>query len=96
MENLLSSVAALLSDLWNWTVHLNGGLQVALILLACVASGACAIVSRRAQNPSMAETGSSAARMVIVIACYVLGVVFAIVTVFALAAVFAPLVGFAE
>ena len=70
MENVLSSVAALLSNLWNWTVHLNGGLQVVLVLLACIASGACVIVSRRMQNPSMVETGSSAAaRTVIVIVC---------------------------
>ena len=28
MENLLEKVAGMLGGLWDWTVHLNGGLQM--------------------------------------------------------------------
>ena len=44
MENLLEKVAGMLGGLWDWTVHLNGGLQIVLVLLAVVMSGVCAIV----------------------------------------------------
>ena len=39
MENLLEKVAGMLGGLWDWTVHLNGGLQIVLVLLAVVMSG---------------------------------------------------------
>ena len=45
MENLLETVAGLLGELWDWTVRLNGGLQIVLVLLAVVMSGVCAIVA---------------------------------------------------
>lgn len=47
MENLLEKVAGMLGGLWDWTVHLNGGLQIVLVLLAVVMSGVCAIVAKR-------------------------------------------------
>ena len=50
MENLLEKVAGMLGGLWDWTVHLNGGLQIVLVLLAVVMSGVCAIVAKRMQS----------------------------------------------
>ena len=37
MENLLEKVAGMLGGLWDWTVHLNGGLQIVLVdWLQCI------------------------------------------------------------
>ncbi|OZG59899.1 hypothetical protein BLEM_2074 [Bifidobacterium lemurum] len=97
MENALQTVSGMVSELWDWTVHLNGGLQIALALVSCVLAGVCAIVGRRMQQPSMMETtGGTAMKTVIAIVAYVLGVVFTLVMLFAIAAVFAPLLGFAQ
>lgn len=92
MENLLEKVAGMLGGLWDWTVHLNGGLQIVLVLLAVVMSGVCAIVAKRMQSPMMDMGGSVAGRT----AAYVFGVVFLIVALFGVAAVFAPLLGFVK
>lgn len=62
MENLLEKVAGMLGGLWDWTVHLNGGLQIVLVLLAVVMSGVCAIVAKRMQSPMMDMGGSVAGR----------------------------------
>ena len=90
MENLLEKVAGMLGGLWDWTVHLNGGLQIVLVLLAVVMSGVCAIVAKRMQSPMMDMGGSVAGRTAVSIAAYVFGVVFLIVALFGVAAVFAP------
>ena len=63
MENLLEKVAGMLGGLWDWTVHLNGGLQIVLVLLAVVMSGVCAIVAKRMQSPMMDMGGSGLATM---------------------------------
>ena len=76
MENLLEKVAGMLGGLWDWTVHLNGGLQIVLVLLAVVMSGVCAIVAKRMQSPMMDMGGSVAGRTAVSIAAYVFGVVF--------------------
>ena len=91
MENLLEKVAGMLGGLWDWTVHLNGGLQIVLVLLAVVMSGVCAIVAKRMQSPMMDMGGSVAGRTAVSIAADVFGVVFLIVALFGVAAVFAPL-----
>ena len=75
----------------------DGGLQIVLVLLACVASGACAIVGRRMQAPSpMDQGGAVAARTVLAVVCYILGIVCMLAMLFGLAAVFAPLIGLAH
>lgn len=95
MENLLAGIMGLLVGLWNWTVHLNGGLQVVLVLAAVTMAGVCAIVAKRMRDPMMVETGGGVAgRTIIVIIAYVLGVAFALIALLGLAAVFAPLLGF--
>ncbi|MFR9089576.1 MAG: hypothetical protein ACLVJM_07025 [Bifidobacterium adolescentis] len=96
MENLLEKVAGMLGGLWDWTVHLNGGLQIVLVLLAVVMSGVCAIVAKRMQSPMMDMGGSVAGRTAVSIAAYVFGVIFLIVALFGVAAVFAPLLGFVK
>lgn len=96
MEESLTTVGDMLADVWDWTVHLNGGLQIVLVLVSCVASGACMIVARRMQAPSMTDTGmSTATKTIIAVVAWAVGVVFAVITLFGLAAVFAPLLGFA-
>ena len=82
MENLLEKVAGMLGGLWDWTVHLNGGLQIVLVLLAVVMSGVCAIVAKRMQSPMMDMGGSVAGRTAVSIAAYMFGVVFLIVAMF--------------
>ena len=72
MENLLEKVAGMLGGLWDWTVHLNGGLQIVLVLLAVVMSGVCAIVAKRMQSPMMDMGGSVAGRTAVSIAAYML------------------------
>lgn len=97
MENTLASISSMIGTVWDWTVHLNGGLQIVLVLVSCVASGACMIIARRMQMPSMSDsrlTNSMAASIIAVIA-WILAVILAIITLFGLAAVFAPLLGFA-
>ena len=94
MENLLEKVAGMLGGLWDWTVHLNGGLQI--VLVPVVMSGVCAIVAKRMQSPMMDMGGSVAGRTAVSIAAYVFGVVFLIVALFGVAAVFAPLLGFVK
>ena len=75
MENLLAGIMSLLVGLWNWTVHLNGGLQVVLVLAAVTMAGVCAIVAKRMRDPMMVETGGSiAGRTIIGIIAYVFGV----------------------
>ena len=96
MENLLEKVAGMLGGLWDWTVHLNGGLQIVLVLLAVVMSGVCAIVAKRMQSPMMDMGRSVAGRTAVSIAAYMFGVVFLIVALFGVAAVFAPLLGFVK
>ena len=91
MENLLAGIMSLLVGLWNWTVHLNGGLQVVLVLAAVTMAGVCAIVAKRMRDPMMVETGGSIAGRTI---AYVFGVAFALIALLGLAAVFAPLLGF--
>lgn len=86
MENLLEKVAGMLGGLWDWTVHLNGGLQIVLVLLAVVMSGVCAIVAKRMQSPMMDMGGSVAGRTAVSIAAYMFGVVFLIVALFGVAA----------
>ena len=76
--------------------HLNGGLQIVLVLLAVVMSGVCAIVAKRMQSPMMDMGGSVAGRTAVSIAAYMFGVVFLIVALFGVAAVFAPLLGFVK
>mgnify|MGYP000186328624 CR=1 FL=1 len=88
MENLLEKVAGMLGGLWDWTVHLNGGLQIVLVLLA--------VVAKRMQSPMMDMGGSVAGRTAVSIAAYMFGVVFLIVALFGVAAVFAPLLGFVK
>ena len=95
-RNLLEKVAGMLGGLWDWTVHLNGGLQIVLVLLAVVMSGVCAIVAKRMQSPMMDMGGSVAGRTAVSIAAYMFGVVFLIVALFGVAAVFAPLLGFVK
>lgn len=97
MDTILTSTSGLLAKLWNWTLNLDGGLQIVLVLLACVASGACAIVGRRMQAPSpMDQGGAIAARTVLAVVFYILGVVCMLAMLFGLAAVFAPLIGLAH
>ncbi|MBF9690469.1 hypothetical protein [Bifidobacterium dentium] len=96
MENLLENVAGMLAGLWDWTVGLNGGLQIVLVLVAVVMAGVCAIVAKRMRNPMTGVGGSEAVRTVACIAAYVFGVACAIVALFGVAAVFAPLLGFAD
>lgn len=95
MENLLAGIMGLLVGLWNWTVHLNGGLQVVLVLAAVTMAGVCAIVAKRMRDPMMVETGGGVAgRTIIGIIAYVFGVAFVLIALLGLAAVFAPLLGF--
>ena len=96
MDVFLAKVAGMLAGLWDWTVRLNGGLQVTLVLLAVVMSGVCAIVAKRMGSPMMDMGGSVAGRTAVSIAAYVFGVVFLIVALFGVAAVFAPLLGFVK
>jgi hypothetical protein len=97
MDTLLTSTSGLLARLWNWTLQLDGGLQIVLVLLACVASGACAIIGRRMQTPSpMDQGGTVAARTVLAVVCYIFGVICMLAMLFGLGAVFAPLVGLAN
>lgn len=97
MDTLLTSTSSLLTRLWNWTLQLDGGLQIVLVLLACVASGACAIIGRRMQAPSpMDQGGTVAARIVLAVVCYIFGVICMLAMLFGLGAVFAPLVGLAD
>ncbi len=97
MDTLLTSTSSLLARLWNWTLQLDGGLQIVLVLLACVASGACAIIGRRMQAPSpMDQGGTVAARTVLAVVCYIFGVICMLAMLFGLGAVFAPLVGLAD
>ena len=96
MERLLENVAGMLTGLWDWTIRLNGGLQVTLVLMAVVMSGVCTIVAKRMNGPTADLNGSPAGRTTIIVAAYVLGVVFMIVAMFGVAAVFAPLLGFVE
>lgn len=97
MDTLLTSTSSLLTRLWNWTLQLDGGLQIVLALLACVASGACAIIGRRMQAPSpMDQGGTVAARTVLAIVCYIFGVICMLAMLFGLGAVFAPLIGLAD
>ncbi|MGE8650895.1 hypothetical protein RG276_05135 [Bifidobacterium adolescentis] len=96
MDVFLAKVAGMLAGLWDWTVRLNGGLQVTLVLLAVVMSGVCAIVAKRMGSPMVETAGSAVGRTVASVVVYVLGVVFLIVALFGLAAVFAPLLGFAK
>lgn len=97
MDTLLTSTSSLLTRLWNWTLQLDGGLQIVFVLLACVASGACAIIGRRMQAPSpMDQGGTVAARTVLAVVCYIFGVICMLAMLFGLGAVFAPLVGLAD
>lgn len=97
MDTLLTSTSSLLARLWNWMLQLDGGLQIVLVLLACVVSGACAIIGRRMQAPSpMDQGGTVAARTVLAIVCYIFGVICMLAMLFGLGAVFAPLVGLAD
>ena len=97
MDTLLTSTSSLLTRLWNCTLQLDGGLQIVLVLLACVASGACAIIGRRMQAPSpMDQGGTVAARTVLAIVCYIFGVICMLAMLFGLGAVFAPLIGLAD
>ena len=97
MDTLLTSTSSLLTRLWNWTLQLDGGLQIVLVLLACVASGACGIIGRRMQAPSpMDQGGTVAARTVLAIVCYIFGVICMLAMLFGLGAVFAPLIGLAD
>ena len=97
MDTLLTSTSSLLTRLWNWTLQLDGGLQIVLVLLACVASGACAIIGRRMQAPSpMDQGGTVAARTVLAIVCYIFGVICMLAMLFGLGAVFAPLICLAD
>ena len=97
MDTLLTSTSSLLTRLWNWTLQLDGGLQIVLVLLACVASGACAIIGRRMQAPSpMAQGGTVAARTVLAIVCDIFGGLCMLAMLFGLGAVFAPLIGLAD
>lgn len=97
MDTLLTATSSLLTRLWNWTLQLDGGLQIVLVLLACVASGACAIIGRRMQAPSpMDQGGTVAARTVLAVICYIFGVICMLAMLFGLGAVFAPLVGLAD
>ena len=96
MEHLLETVAGLLGELWDWTVRLNGGLQIVLVLLAVVMSGVCAIVAKRMQSPMMDMAGGAGGRTAVCIVAYILGVVFVLVALFGVAAVFAPLLGFVK
>ena len=97
MDTLLTSTSSLLARLWNWALQLDGGLQIVLVLLACVVSGACAIIGRRMQAPSpMDQGGTVAARTVLAVVCYIFGVICMLAMLFGLGAVFAPLVGLAD
>lgn len=97
MDTLLTATSSLLARLWNWALQLDGGLQIVLVLLACVASGACAIIGRRMQAPSpMDQGGTVAARTVLAVVCYIFGVICMLAMLFGLGAVFAPLVGLAD
>lgn len=96
MEHLLENVTGMLAGLWDWTIRLNGGLQITLVLMAVVMSGVCTIVAKRMNGPMADLDGSLAGRTVLIVVAYVLGVVFMMVAIFGVAAVFAPLLGFVE
>lgn len=95
MEQTLATIGDAIAAAWDWTVHLNGGLQIVLVLVSCVASGACMIVARRMQLPSMNDTMGGATKTMIAVIAWILAVILALFTLFGLAAVFAPLLGFA-
>ncbi|KFI90849.1 hypothetical protein BISA_2221 [Bifidobacterium saguini DSM 23967] len=95
MEPVLSTIASWASGLWTWMVHLNGMLQVVLVLLCVLASGACAVAGRRMGSPMMESVGQSAGRTAVTVALWVAGTVLMLIALLGIAAVFAPLVGLA-
>ena len=96
MTGIIETVSSWMQGVWDWTVHLNGMLQVMLVMLCLIASFACTFIARRMGMPSMTETtGGAAGRTVIIVVAWIGSVVFALVALFALAAVFAPLIGLA-
>lgn len=95
METVLTAILDWLTGLWEWMVHLNGALQVVMVLVCVIASGACAVVGKRMNNPLM-ETGTQGmGRTIMAVVAWIMGTLLMLIAVMGIAAVFAPLVGLA-
>ena len=93
METLLTRVQTIALNAWQWINHLNGGLQIVLVILACLAAGTCTLIARRAQNPIITPNDTGAGSLLVAILAYIAGAVCTLIMIAGILAVFAPLIG---